>query len=306
MKEVGVFNPVWISHAKMDSIVYDEDSIAVSAVIKTKSGVAEASVLWTTDTTLGFSSASMEFVSGDSAIGYIPVQIDSTIIYYYISATSNSGRTVAKPIVAPNGFYKFIVDNSVPVELISFVAYQSNGSVELLWETSTELNNSGFEVERNFNKSNFEKIAFLPGFGTSSEKHFYSFTDKPDSNGKISYRLKQMDFNGDFNYSKVVEIDFSSFKEFSVAQNYPNPFNPSTKIKFTISSVIASGAKQSQPITLKVYDILGNEVATLVNEEKPAGTYEVEFNATSLPSGVYFYQLKTGSFVETKKMVLLK
>jgi hypothetical protein len=298
VKEVGVSEPIWISHAKMDPVVYDEDSIAVSAVLKTKSGIAEASVYWTTDTTLGFNSSSMQFVSGDSVVGYIPVQIDSTVIYYYISATSNSGRIVNKPLVAPNGVYKFLADNSVPVELFSFVASQSNGSVELQWETSTELNNSGFEVERSINKSNFEKISFLPGYGTSSEKHFYSFTDKPDTDGKISYRLKQVDFNGDFSYSEVVEIDFVTLREFSVAQNYPNPFNPSTKIKFQISDFGF--------VALKVYDILGNEVATLVNEEKSAGTYEIEFNATLLPSGVYFYQLKTGSFVETKKMILLK
>jgi hypothetical protein len=107
---------------------------------------------------------------------------------------------------------------------------------------------------------------------------------------------------------------------FFLEQNYPNPFNPTTKIKFTIPSVIANpdeiGMKQSQLITLKVYDVLGNEVVTLVNEEKPAGSYEVEFsakggsasggNAFNLPSGVYFYQLETGSFVETKKMILLK
>ena len=96
VKEVGVSEPIWISHAKMDSVVYDEDSIAVSAVIKTKSGIADASIFWTTDTTLGFNSSSMQFVSGDSAVGYIPVQIDSTVIYYYISATSNSGRTINK------------------------------------------------------------------------------------------------------------------------------------------------------------------------------------------------------------------
>jgi len=209
MKEVGVFNTVWISHAKMDSVVFDEDSITVSAVIKTKSGVAEASIYWTTDTTLGFNSASMEFVSGDSAVGYIPVQIDSTVIYYYISATSNSGRTVTKPIVAPAGFYRFIIENSI--------------------------------------------------------------TDIADN---------------------------SQPEEFYLYQNYPNPFNPNTKIEFRISDFGF--------VTLKVYDVLGNEVATLQNEEKPAGTYEIEFNATGLPSGVYFYTLRASSFVETRKMVLLR
>jgi hypothetical protein len=209
MKEVGVFNPVWISHAKMESVIYDEDSIAVSAVIKTKSGVAEASIYWTTDTTLGFNSISMQFVSGDSAVGYIPTQIDSTVIYYYISAASNSGRTVTKPIVAPDGFYKFIVENSI--------------------------------------------------------------TDIADN---------------------------SQPEEFYLSQNYPNPFNPSTKIEFRIADFGF--------VSLKIYDILGNEVATLVNEEKSAGTYEVEFNARGLSSGVYFYKSNAGNFIQTKKMVLLR
>jgi len=217
MKEVGVFNPVWISHAKMDSVVYNGDSIAVSAVIKTKSGVAEASVYWTTDTTLGFISSSMQFVSGDSAVGYIPAQSDSTEIFYYISATSNESKTMTKPIVAPDGFYKFLVENSV-----------------------------------------------------------------------------------------TNVVDNSQPAEFYLYQNYPNPFNPRTKIKFTISSVIASGATQSQMVTIKVYNVLGNEVVTLVNEEKPVGSYEVEFSASGLPSGVYFYRLKADSFIETKKMLLLK
>jgi len=94
--------------------------------------------------------------------------------------------------------------------------------------------------------------------------------------------------------------------KFELEQNYPNPFNPSTKIKFTIPSVIASGAKQSQMVTLKVYDVLGNEIATLVNEEILAGEYEVKFNAANLPSGIYFYQLSAGQYIETKKMILIK
>ena len=94
--------------------------------------------------------------------------------------------------------------------------------------------------------------------------------------------------------------------EFRLEQNYPNPFNPSTKIKFTIPYVNASEAKQSELVTLKVYDVLGTEVVTLLNEKKSAGIYEVEFDARQLPSGIYFYQLRTESFTNTKKMVLLK
>ncbi len=220
MKEVGVSEPVWISHAKMDSVIYDEDSISISAIIKTKSGVADASIFWTTDTSLGFISSNMQFVSGDSAVGYIPAQNDSTIVYYYLSATSNSGRTVTKPIVAPDGFYKFLVENSV---------------------TSV--------------------------------------------------------------------VDNSQPAEFILYQNYPNPFNPSTKIKFTLTPSLSLGERVSEGrvrAVLKIYDVLGNELATLVNEEKSAGSYDVTFNANGLPSGVYFYQLKAGSFVESKKMILLK
>lgn len=103
-----------------------------------------------------------------------------------------------------------------------------------------------------------------------------------------------------------VAIEKTMAENFILYQNYPNPFNPSTKIKFTVPSVIASGAKQSEFVTLKVFDILGREIATLVNEEKPTGESELEFDGTGLPSGVYFYQLKAGSFIETKKMILLK
>ena len=132
----------------------------------------------------------------------------------------------------------------------------------------------------------------------------------------IKYRLKQIDFDGTSSFSEIVVVEIISPEQFLLEQNYPNPFNPTTKIKYSISSVIASGAKQSQLVTLKVYDVLGNEVAILVNEEKPAGSYEVEFsakggsasggNAVNLPSGTYFYQLTSENFVETRKMILMK
>jgi hypothetical protein len=231
VKEVGVSEPVWISHAKMDSVVYDEDSIAVDAVIKTKSGVADAQIYWTADTSLGFNSLYMQFVNGDTAGGYIPQQLDGTEIFYYISATSHSGRTVTKPLVAPDGYYKFIVENSV---------------------TSI--------AEENY-----------PG-------------------------------------------------QFYLSQNYPNPFNPSTKIRFTVPQDVRGN---TQEVTLKIYDVLGNEIATLVDEELTSGEYEVEFDASSgssfrlarnPASGVYFYQLIAGGpetssgqkLIQTRKMILMK
>ncbi|MCW8812430.1 MAG: T9SS type A sorting domain-containing protein, partial [Chlorobium sp.] len=112
--------------------------------------------------------------------------------------------------------------------------------------------------------------------------------------------------NGGVTFIEDENNNFSQPVDYLLEQNYPNPFNPSTKIKYTVPIVIASVAKQSQLINLKVYDILGREVAVLVNEQKPAGTYEVEFDGKGLPSGIYFYQLRAGNFVETKKMVLMK
>ncbi len=192
----------------------------------------------------------------------------------------------------------------VPVELVSFSANVSNNSVELSWITATELNNSGFEIERSSHTersrsmTDWEKIGFINGHGTTSESHSYSFSDNNLSTEKYVYRLKQIDFDGTFSYSNEVEVDLSLPQAFSLEQNYPNPFNPSTSIQYAISS--------RQLVTLKIFDLLGKEIATLVNENKPAGNYEVSFDARNLSSGTYFYKLQAGSFVETKKMILLR
>jgi hypothetical protein len=126
------------------------------------------------------------------------------------------------------------------------------------------------------------------------------------NNGNYIYRLKQIDFDGTFAYSSEVEVEVKAPNVFALEQNYPNPFNPSTKIKYSIPDGNANEVKQSQQVSLKVYDILGNEVVTLVNEEQTAGSYEIEFDASNFPSGIYFYQLNVGKFVDTKKMILLK
>lgn len=199
----------------------------------------------------------------------------------------------------------------VPVELTSFNANVSNNSVTLSWITATELNNSGFEIERcrhterSRSMTDWESIGFVNGSGTTSQTHSYSFVDDNLLTGKYSYRLKQIDFDGSFSYSNEIEVDLSLPQFFSLEQNYPNPFNPSTTIKYTIPNVTLSGVEGSRVI-LKVYDVIGNEVATLVNENKPAGNYEINFNASSLTSGIYFYTIHSGKFTDTKKMTLLK
>jgi len=215
----------------------------------------------------------------------------------------------------------------VPVELISFVAAANNNSVILNWSTATEINNSGFSVERRTDvEESWTEIGFVPGFGTSTERRSYSFVDPDLNTAAYVYRLKQIDFDGSFEYSSEVYVDINLPARFSLMQNYPNPFNPSTKIKFTVpNSPLSLG--EGQGVRLIVYDVLGNEVATLVNEELPAGEYEVEFHSNNnsdqsfrlvpagrspdglvrnLSSGVYFYKLIAGTFSETKKMILAK
>jgi photosystem II stability/assembly factor-like uncharacterized protein len=192
------------------------------------------------------------------------------------------------------------IDGGVPVELISFKAKVNESSIEINWSTATETNNSGFEILRFTQNVNDEwnKIGFVPGHGTTTETQHYSFIDNDVKPGKYQYKLKQIDYDGTFEYSQIVEVEIPFVNEFSLSQNYPNPFNPTTNLQYAIGS--------RQFITLKVYDILGREIATLVNDEKPAGEYEVEFDGAGLPSGIYFYQLKAGEYIETRKMILLK
>jgi len=201
----------------------------------------------------------------------------------------------------------------VPVELVSFNYELFDASVDLSWITATEINNQGFEIERaSLGTTPFQEgwttIGFVPGFGTTTEPKSYSFIDKEISAGTYNYRLKQIDFDGSIEYSNVIEVEAVAPNKFSLEQNYPNPFNPSTKIKFTIPAVETRHASSLQMITMKVFDILGNEVATLVNEELPAGEFEFKFSSgiRNLVSGIYFYKLIAGPFSETKKMILAK
>jgi len=192
------------------------------------------------------------------------------------------------------------VTGTIPVELVSFSGTAMQEGITLSWSTASELNNLGFEVERSLDENGFIKIGFVNGAGTSTETHYYSFTDRSyfENKSRIQYRLKQVDFDGSFEYSNVIEVEVFTPFVFKLEQNYPNPFNPSTIIRWQLP-------KESF-VTLKVYDLLGNEITTLVNEEKAAGNYEVTFDASVLPSGVYFYTLSTGNFISTKKMILTK
>jgi len=186
----------------------------------------------------------------------------------------------------------------LPVELVSFTAEVKNLSVLLKWKTESEVNNYGFDVERSVEGGKWMKVGFVQGSGNSNSPKKYFYTDTNPIGGQaFKYRLKQIDTDGSYEYSSFLEVELV-LSEFTLYQNYPNPFNPITTINYSIP-------KQSIVI-INVFDILGNEIKTLVNEEKSAGSYEVEFIAEGLSSGVYYYQLKADSFVETKKMILMK
>ncbi len=197
-------------------------------------------------------------------------------------------------------------DNVLPVELTTFTASIAGNVVKLNWETATEVNNYGFNIERKPEDGNWNKIGFVEGNGNSNSPKKYIFTDNNVNGGKYLYRLKQIDINGSSEYSKELEVVINNVpKKFKLAQNYPNPFNPATIIEYSIPEVKTLQGKYQQ-VQLKVYNILGKEVATLVNARQQAGNYKVSFDGKSLSSGVYYYKISAGSFTKIKRMILIK
>ena len=261
--------------------------------------------------------------------GYIAGQI--AFLANHLNITPQQARLLARNYSSPNSqsitYVQYGVidlikavqssDSSVsplPVELNAFTASVGSGSVELKWGTATEVNDYGFEIQRsaistqqsanaaadsrNLNAEGWEKIGFVKGSGNSNSPKNYSFIDdNPDLSGTFEYRLKQIDNNGNFKYSQIVTVTSLPTK-FELWQNFPNPFNPTTTIQYSIP--------KAEHVTLKVYDELGKEVTTLVNENKEAGQYRVNFNGSNLASGIYFYRMTAGDFTEVKKLMLLK
>jgi len=192
------------------------------------------------------------------------------------------------------------LDGALPVELVSFTSSISNNrNVKLNWVTSSETNNAGFEIERKDENSDYQKVGYIKGNNNSNSTSTYSFEDNALSTGKYSYRLKQIDNNGNFEYfilSNTVEVGTPS--KFNLSQNYPNPFNPVTKINYAVAV--------AGQVTLKVYDMTGREIKILVNEVKSPGFYTVDFNGLNLASGIYIYKLSANNFTDTKKLSLIK
>jgi hypothetical protein len=220
----------------------------------------------------------------------------------FANPTSGVNLSVYQSRLSLSRIYK-TSDINLPVELSSFSASIIGSSVKLNWKTATEINNYGFDVERmsrvnGQTSENWKTIGFVNGSGNSNSPKSYSFTDQSISAGKYSYRLKQIDNDGQFEYSKTIEVDFGAPKKFELTQNYPNPFNPSTTIRFNLP--------EAGNVKLIIYNILGQEIQTLVNEFKEAGVHTINFNADNLNSGLYIYKLEAGSFIQTRKMTLVK
>ena len=225
------------------------------------------------------------------------------------SITANNGASISGRLLVRTDSVSLNHNNiggdfSTPVELTSFKGELLDGIVSLKWQTATETNNRGFDVERN-NGAGWVMLAFIPGKGTNTKISNYSYSDNPGNTGKYKYRLKQIDLNGDEMFSSEIEINFNNSPAvYKLAQNFPNPFNPTSVIRYELPF--------DSKVIIKIYNVIGNEVSMLTNEIMSAGNYEVQFNAKNFPSGVYFYSIKAVStdgknnFSTVKKMILMK
>ncbi|MBM2841147.1 MAG: hemagluttinin repeat-containing protein, partial [Bacteroidetes bacterium] len=216
--------------------------------------------------------------------------------------TDDAGNDVTAGITFTN-------PGPLPITLSSFTATIVNqGRVRLDWTTISEINNYGFEVQKSSENQNSYQVipnSFIPGNGTTNEPHSYSFTDNTASSGRWFYRLKQIDLDGTIHFTDGIQVDVLTSvtekplpKEFALDQNYPNPFNPTTRIEYAVP--------RESHVRLVIYNLLGQQVATLVDEVKSAGYYTVSFSATEFSSGLYFYKMNAGNISFLKKMMLVK
>lgn len=220
---------------------------------------------------------------------------------------SNNADVCANDILIHGSFTGggTICTGPLPVTLISFTSAINKNNVSLNWITEAELNNKGFDVERKMIAPNsaWQKVGFVNGYGTVQEQKNYLYIDNKLQAGRYSYRIKQIDYNGNFEYFELpVDVIIGAPENFSMSQNYPNPSNPRSKIDFQIPV--------DGDVSLTVYDMLGKEISVLVNEFKKADFYSVEFDGSSLATGVYFYRILIKSqsitYNKTLKMILVK
>lgn len=213
-----------------------------------------------------------------------------------------TGADVCADVITINGTYSgggSICTGALPVTLSLFNALSEKNNVSLYWKTETEINNSGFELQRKSEAGSWTNLTFISGNGTVSTPTEYNYHDKKLMPGKYYYRLKQIDYSGSFEYFELaLPVLISKPKDFALGQSYPNPSNPKCNIDFQLP--------EKMKVNISVYDLLGRLVKTLADGEREAGIYTVEFNGSSLASGTYVYRFTAGSFTEVKKLILVK
>ena len=197
----------------------------------------------------------------------------------------------------------FTIEDFIPVELTAFFALSTEKGILLKWTTASESNNSGFMIERSSDKITFGEVSFVNGKGTTTEVTDYEYTDNISRAGKYYYRLKQIDFDGTLTYSNIIESEINGPDVFNLSQNYPNPFNPSTIIKFSLPV--------DSQVRIELFNTLGEKVDELTNRDYSIGNHEINFDASKLSNGVYYYTVNANgidgsNFFSTKKMVLMK
>lgn len=219
-----------------------------------------------------------------------------------------SGADICADVVTINGTYSGAgtqCGGALPVELVAMTAQAAKSAVTLNWTTATETNNFGFEIERaavsgQQTAVSWKNLGFVAGSGTSSSPREYSYTDKSLTPGRYAYRIKQVDNDGTFSYTQAAEVEVGlAPREFTLSQNYPNPFNPWTTVEFTLPV--------DGHVMLKLYDVTGRELATLLDKERNAGYYhQVTVDASRFGSGTYFLQLEFNGQQLTRKILLVK
>ena len=296
-----------IGHGYNEVINTPSNLIAVKSVADT----TNVDLVWNDNSSneLGFI---IQRAAGDTvnATGYTNIDTVGADVTTYTDTTTSDTTTYTYRIYGYNSELvsdfsnKAQITTAVPVELTSFAANISDGKVIVSWQTATEINNSGFSIQRSNDNVSYKEIAFVQGHGTTTDKSVYSYTDNSALSGKYYYRLKQVDFNGSFSYTSSIEVNIGIPKNFSLDQNYPNPFNPSTTIRFALPT--------NAKVSIKLYNTLGQEVVNILNNEQlNAGVHQTVFNASNFSSGVYFYRLEAkgdngSSFAKTMRMVLIK
>jgi hypothetical protein len=257
------------------------------------------------DPGLSFSKHISASIDGGIIVNSITYNSPSTVTLNVNTTSGTDGArivTITNPdgqVVSSTSIFSY--NHLLPVELLAFTAkIKSASEIQLIWSTATEINSQKFDVERSFGNDQWTYLSSIQAAGNSNSKRIYTYNDKSSfRSGIYYYRLKQYDNDGRYKILKTIEVDYNNIPSaFGLSQNYPNPFNPSTKISFQVP--------ETKYIKISVFDILGNEISTLVNETKQPGIYDIIFDASGLSSGVYFYKMQTEKFVVTRKMTIVK